>query len=300
MIVCAGMQARIDCQVLVAVDELIIRWSSAGLVVKERCIPRAQILSVEYVYFQTCGLCINVEVLMSSSAYKAMMPLTGPPVVLRCYQFSHPVKGFRLEHLFDQLALLLDVSLPSPLVPPYPHTGPVAPYSPRSPHTEDEASVAGGDGFRAKEGQAEPLDDIDEDSRGGRATAPVIDEQSRRGGNVECGGVIEREDKSIPTSLGKDVHMLRRQQAEQVGVRTVAGGGDVAGNGVGGGWILEGQNKIVCAPRRMLVVVNPISGNRRGAEVWETVAEFFRAGKPRARTHTDIAPCNSNSNSWLK
>ena len=31
---------------------------------------------------------------------------TGHPVVLRHYQFLHPVKGFKLEHLFDQLAMV--------------------------------------------------------------------------------------------------------------------------------------------------------------------------------------------------
>ena len=71
------LQARVDCQVFIADSEFVIRWSNAGLVVKERSIQRHQILSVEYVFLHSCGLCINVVALTSSSAYNALLPHTG-------------------------------------------------------------------------------------------------------------------------------------------------------------------------------------------------------------------------------
>jgi len=56
-----------------------------------------------------------------------------------------------------------------------------------------------------------------------------------------------------------------------------------AGGGYSAAFCLEDAHKIVCRPRKMLVFVNPISGRRRGVEVWESVQGWFEAANISTR-----------------
>lgn len=122
----------------------------------------------------------------------------------------------------------------------------------------------------------------DEEATGGREGGRETGRQEGKEGGREK--KEERSDEEatahhpppLPTPLGKDVDVWKRMRDEGGTRRWRSRTG--VGTGVGGEYVMEGQNKIVCTPKRFLVVVNPISGSRRGALVWDSVEGLFHAG----------------------
>ena len=168
-----ALKARVDCRVLLSDSAVMVRWSNAGFVPKERKITRREILSAEQ-----HDACIDLVALTLSATFGTLVPNPGAPVVLRRYRFEQSAEQFPLATLFGQLRAFL-----------------------------------------------------------GLAGRPL--------------GVVQSDANHVD--------------------------GGAVGDG-GGAWhCLEGQDKVVRRPQQQLVIVNPISGNKRGRHVWETVKQLFDA-----------------------